>query len=375
MAMEFLDEATDKLHTQRAVLKVIGLGGGGGNAVNHMARQSNSGVEFICANTDSQALNDMDVDKVICMGMKTATQGLGAGMRVEVGEAAAEEDREAIKEVLVGTDMLFIAAGMGGGTGTGAAPVIAAIAKEAGILTVAVVSRPFSWEGDQKTHIADKGIDKLLGQVDSLIILPNDKLEETLDEETLDDMDKVFAASDDVLTNAVTSITELIIQTGRINIDFADVKTVMSTPGKAMMGSGIASGENRAKEAVDLALSNPLIEGVDLNNAQGILVNVTGKKFGMKDLKAIGEHIKEYVAQGAFVKVGNGICEDIPDGAIKVTVVATGLSGERVIAETPEVHQKHIVDDSDFIKPAEIQDFKHRSKDINTAAYLRKQIC
>lgn len=368
MALEFLDETVEALQAQRAVLKVIGLGGGGGNAVNHMAQKNNTEVEFICANTDIQDLNKMNVDKVICMGLKSITKGLGAGMRIEVGEAAALEDREAIKEALRGTDMLFIAAGMGGGTGTGSAPIVAGIAKEEGILTVAVVTRPFSNEGKKKRNVADEGINRLLGQVDSLIILPNDRLKETLDKETLKSFKKIFAASDEVLANAVSSITELITQTGDMNIDFADVKTVMSAPGKAMMGSGIASGDNRGQQAIAAALSNPLIEGVKLNNAKGILINIAGQNVGMDDYDEVGTYIGDYVSEDADVKIGISTCEDMAEDEIKVTVVATGLSGDR-----PEPQTDKVVN-SDFLDKTEVQDLSHRSKDIKVPAYLRKQL-
>ncbi|SFV65068.1 Cell division protein FtsZ [hydrothermal vent metagenome] len=379
--MKFCDETTNQEPTvQQAVIKVLGLGGGGGNAVNHMAAQNYQGVEFICANTDAQALEQMNVDKTICIGAKSTTKGLGAGMKVEVGEAAALEDKETIKETLTDTDMLFIAAGMGGGTGTGSAPIVAQIAKELGILTVAVVTKPFFFEGKKKRLIADEGIKKLMSNVDSLIILPNDKLAESLGDDI--EMKQIFSSSDDVLTNAVSSITELITKVGSMNLDFADIKTVMSAPGKAMMGSGISSGEKRAERAVQLALSNPLIEGVDLNNAQGILVNISSANDDvvMREYSTIGSYIEEYASESADIKTGINICNNLNEGEIKVTIVATGLSSHKILEhkkiENNEVKQVVGLDNNitdNIMQPQQApQDLNHLN-DAKLPAYLKNQ--
>ena len=311
--------------TKKAVIKVIGLGGGGGNAVNHMAKKSeNNDVEFICANTDAQHLSDLEVDKTICIGYKSTTKGLGADLKVEIGEKAAVEDKEAIKEAISGADMLFIVVGIGGGTGTGSAPIVANIAKELGILTVAIVTKPFYFEGPRKMAVANEGIQSLINEVDSLIILPNDNLLDSLTEKESKDLKVVFACSDDVLFNSVTSITELITNPGHINLDFADVRTVMSIPGKAMISSGVSSGENRVENAVGSALSNLLIAGINLRNAKGILVNITASKITMPELALVGISIEPYASDDSEVKIGTSTCETMGD-SIKVTIVATGL--------------------------------------------------
>ena len=257
---------------QQAVIKVIGVGGGGGNAVNHMVASNIEGVEFICANTDSQALRDISARTVLQLGANL-TKGLGAGTNPDVGRKAAEEDRERIAEVLQGTDMVFITTGMGGGTGTGAAPVIAQIAKEMGILTVAVVTRPFPFEGRRRLQIADEGIRALAEHVDSLITIPNEKLLTILGKDA--SLLSAFAKADDVLAGAVRGISDIIKRPGMINVDFADVRTVMSEMGMAMMGTGSATGSNRAREATEEAVRNPLLADVVLNGARGILVNIT----------------------------------------------------------------------------------------------------
>ena len=307
---------------QSAVIKVIGVGGGGGNAVNHMVANSIEGVEFICANTDAQALRDVTARTVLQLGTNV-TKGLGAGTDPEVGRKAAEEDRERIAEVLQGTDMVFITTGMGGGTGTGAAPVIAQVAKELGILTVAVVTRPFPFEGRRRLQIANEGIRALGEHVDSLITIPNEKLLTILGKDA--SLLSAFAKADDVLAGAVRGISDIIKRPGMINVDFADVKTVMSEMGMAMMGTGSASGPNRAREATEEAIRNPLLEDVNLYGARGILVNITaGPDLSLGEYAEVGSIIEEFASDEAMVKVGTVIDPDMRD-ELHVTVVATGL--------------------------------------------------
>lgn len=306
----------------RAVIKVIGVGGGGGNAVNHMVNSNIEGVEFICANTDSQALRDISARTVLQLGTNL-TKGLGAGTNPEVGRKAAEEDRERIAEVLQGTDMVFITTGMGGGTGTGAAPIIAQVAKEMGILTVAVVTRPFPFEGKRRLQIADEGIRALAEHVDSLITIPNEKLLTILGKDA--SLLSAFAKADDVLAGAVRGISDIIKRPGMINVDFADVKTVMSEMGMAMMGTGCASGPNRAREATEEAIRNPLLDDVNLNGARGILVNITaGPDLSLGEYAEVGSIIEAFASDEAMVKVGTVIDPDMRD-ELHVTVVATGL--------------------------------------------------
>lgn len=307
---------------QRAVIKVIGVGGGGGNAVNHMVESNIEGVEFICANTDSQALRDITARTILQLGTNL-TKGLGAGTNPEVGRKAAEEDRERIAEVLQGTDMVFITTGMGGGTGTGAAPIIAQVAKELGVLTVAVVTRPFPFEGRRRLQIADEGIRLLAEQVDSLIIIPNEKLLTILGKDA--SLLSAFAKADDVLAGAVRGISDIIKRPGMINVDFADVKTVMSEMGMAMMGTGSATGSNRAREATEQAVRNPLLEDVALNGARGILVNITaGPDLSLGEYEEVGNIIEAFASDEAMVKVGTVIDPDMRD-ELHVTVVVTGL--------------------------------------------------
>ena len=307
---------------QSAVLKVIGVGGGGGNAVNHMVANNIEGVEFICANTDAQALRDITARTVLQLGT-SVTKGLGAGTNPEVGRKAAEEDRERIAEVLQGTDMVFITTGMGGGTGTGAAPIIAQVAKEMGILTVAVVTRPFPFEGKRRLQIADEGIRLLAEHVDSLITIPNEKLLTILGKDA--SLLSAFAKADDVLAGAVRGISDIIKRPGMINVDFADVKTVMSEMGMAMMGTGCASGPNRAREATEEAIRNPLLDDVNLNGARGILVNITaGPDLSLGEYAEVGSIIEAFASDEAMVKVGTVIDPDMRD-ELHVTVVATGL--------------------------------------------------
>ena len=307
---------------QSAVIKVIGVGGGGGNAFNHMVANTIEGVEFICANTDAQALRDVTARTVLQLGTNV-TKGLGAGTNPEVGRKAAEEDRERIAEVLQGTDMLFITTGMGGGTGTGAAPIIAQVAKEMGNLTVAVVTRPFPFEGRRRSQIADEGIRELGEYVDSLITIPNEKLLTILGKDA--SLLSAFAKADDVLAGAVRGISDIIKRPGMINVDFADVKTVMSEMGMAMMGTGCASGPNRAREATEEAIRNPLLEDVNLYGARGILVNITaGPDLSLGEYAEVGSIIEEFASDEAMVKVGTVIDPDMRD-ELHVTVVATGL--------------------------------------------------
>lgn len=296
---------------QTAVIKVIGVGGGGGNAVNHMAKNNVEGVEFICANTDAQALKNIAARTVLQLG-PGVTKGLGAGANPEVGRQAALEDRERISEVLEGADMVFITTGMGGGTGTGAAPIIAEVAKEMGILTVAVVTRPFPFEGRKRMQIADEGIRALAESVDSLITIPNEKLLTILGKDA--SLLAAFAKADDVLAGAVRGISDIIKRPGMINVDFADVKTVMSEMGMAMMGTGCASGPNRAREATEAAIRNPLLEDVNLQGARGILVNITaGPDLSLGEYSDVGNIIEQFASEHATVKVGTVIDADMRD--------------------------------------------------------------
>ncbi len=305
-----------------AVIKVIGVGGGGGNAVANMVASGIEGVEYICANTDAQALKGCGVQTVLQLG-QNLTKGLGAGANPDVGREAAAEDRERIKELIRGTDMLFITAGMGGGTGTGAAPVVAEIARDLGILTVAVVTRPFHLEGPRRMRSADAGIAELARHVDSLITIPNQKLLTALGKNaTLLD---AFKSANNVLLNAVQGIAELITRPGLINVDFADVRTVMSGMGMAVMGMGKAQGEGRAEKAAQAAVSNPLLEDICLDGAKGILVNITaGMDMGIHEFEEVGEVIRQFASDDATVVVGTVIDPDMRD-EIRVTLVATGL--------------------------------------------------
>jgi cell division protein FtsZ len=307
------------------VIKVIGVGGGGGNAVNHMVKSNIEGVEFICANTDAQALKSISARTILQLGT-SVTKGLGAGANPEVGRQAAMEDRERIAEVLAGTNMVFITTGMGGGTGTGAAPVIAEVAKEMGILTVAVVTRPFPFEGRKRMQLADEGIRLLSESVDSLITIPNEKLLTILGKDA--SLLSAFAKADDVLAGAVRGISDIIKRPGMINVDFADVRTVMSEMGMAMMGTGCASGPNRAREATEAAIRNPLLEDVNLQGARGILVNITaGPDLSLGEYSDVGSIIEAFASEHAMVKVGTVIDPDMRD-ELHVTVVATGLGAK-----------------------------------------------
>lgn len=309
-----------------AVIKVIGVGGGGGNAVEHMVAENIDGVEFICANTDAQALKGSSAKIHIQLG-EELTKGLGAGANPEIGRGAAEEDRDRIREIISGADMIFITAGMGGGTGTGAAPVVAEIAKELGILTVAIVTKPFSFEGKQRALSADEGIRRLAEHVDSLITIPNNKLLSVLGKNI--SLVNAFKAANNVLLGAVKGISDLITKPGLINVDFADVRTVMSEMGMAMMGTGIASGKQRARQAAEAAIASPLLEDVNFTGAKGILVNITaGLDMSIGEFEEVGDVVKEFISDDATVVVGTVIDPEMSD-EMRVTVIVTGLGEAR----------------------------------------------
>jgi cell division protein FtsZ len=321
-------------YSETAVIKVLGIGGGGGNAVAHMVRTGIEGVDFICANTDAQALKNVKVKTGLQIGCNI-TKGLGAGANPEVGRQAAMEDRDRIQAVIEGADMLFITTGLGGGTGTGAAPVIAQLAKEMGILTVAVVTKPFNMEGAKRMRVAEQGIAELTRFVDSLITIPNEKLLSVLGPQTT--LLDAFRAANEVLQGAVQGIAELITRPGLINVDFADVRTVMSEMGMAMMGSGVASGQDRARLAAEAAISSPLLEDINLSGAKGILVNVTaGADLSIGEYQEVGDTVKQFASEDATVKIGTVIDPEICD-EIRVTVVATGLGQGVAMVERQQV--------------------------------------
>ncbi len=383
---ELMDTSSD-----RAVIKVMGVGGGGGNAVEHMANSNLDGVDFICANTDAQALANSSARTVLQIGNEM-TKGLGAGANPNVGREAAIEDRERIMEAIDGTDMLFITAGMGGGTGTGAAPIVAELAKEMGILTVAVVTKPFPWEGPRRMKQAEDGISELREYVDSLITIPNEKLQAVLGKGTT--LLDAFKEANNVLLNAVQGIAELITRPGLINVDFADVRTVMSEMGMAMMGTGSATGEDRATDAAERAISSPLLEDVDLSGAKGILVNVTaGMDMSIGEFEEVGNSIKSFAADNATVVVGTVIDPEM-NGEMRVTVVATGIGcgasareenagiklvkPEREKAAAPVIDHTSIVEEEavvqqvsggDFVSSGEPEDLKY----LDIPAFLRRQ--
>ena len=311
---------------QNAVIKVIGVGGGGGNAVRHMLNSDVEGVDFVCANTDAQALHDLDAKQIIQLG-GNITKGLGAGANPEIGRQAAMEDRDRVADAIKGADMVFITAGMGGGTGTGAAPIVAEVAREMGILTVAVVTKPFQFEGGKRMSVAEAGLKELEESVDSLITIPNEKLLAVMGKKT--SLLDAFASANDVLLGAVQGIADLITRNGMINVDFADVKTVMSEMGMAMMGTARATGENRAREAAESAIRSPLLEDINLQGAKGILVNITaGMDLNLGEFSEVGDIVREFASETATVVVGTVIDPDMTD-ELKVTVVATGLGGDR----------------------------------------------
>ncbi len=383
MTFELIDT-----YTQTAVIKVIGVGGGGGNALEHMVENQIEGVDFICANTDAQALRKSAATTQLQLGTDI-TKGLGAGANPDVGRQAALEDRERIMDVIKGSDMVFITAGMGGGTGTGAAPVVAQVAKEMGILTVAVVTKPFPFEGSKRLKIAEAGLAELTQHVDSLITIPNEKLLAVLGREMT--LLGAFKAANDVLLGAVQGIAELITREGMINVDFADVRTVMSEMGMAMMGTGQASGEDRAKEAARLAVSSPLLEDVDLSGARGVLVNITGGlDMSIGEFDDVGNIIKEFASPDATVVVGTVIDPDMTD-EIRVTVVATGLGGVKlalneqpIAAVVPQIEIVKKPIDINYDEPTIIRNGQQEQKkelengDVNMdyldiPAFLRRQ--
>ena len=322
---------------QNAVIKVIGVGGGGGNAVEHMVTQNIEGVEFICANTDAQALQNLSAKTLLQLG-NAITKGLGAGADPIRGKDAAVEDRDRIAEVLRGADMVFIAAGMGGGTGTGAAPIVAEIARDLGILTVAVVTKPFVFEGKKRMKIAQAGIAELSKHVDSLITIPNQKLLAIMGEDK--PLLEAFGAVDDVVLGAVQGIADLIIRPGMINVDFADVRTVMSEMGMAMMGSGIATGESRAREAAEAAVRSPLLEDIDFHGARGILVNIAaGASVTLGEFSEVGATVEDFASENATIVIGTVIDPEMEE-QLRVTVVATGLSSEQF--ESKKVTKKSL---------------------------------
>ncbi|MGH1427090.1 MAG: cell division protein FtsZ [Arenicella sp.] len=322
---------------QQAVIKVIGVGGGGGNAVNYMQQCSIEGVEFISANTDAQALQQSTATKVLQLG-RNQTKGLGAGANPDIGRQAALEDREMIAEALHGADMIFITAGMGGGTGTGAAPIFAEIAKDVGALTVAVVTRPFGFE--KRCKVADEGIRQLKESVDSLITIPNERLLQVMGKDA--SLKDTFAEANNVLAGAVQGISELITRPGTINVDFADVRTVMSEMGDAMMGAAVAEGANRAEEATKEALSSPLLEDINFSGARGVLVNVTAGDITIGEFATVGELVNEMASGDAKVVIGTTIDETIGD-ELRVTMVATGLDAKSKKPEAVIPHQEQEV--------------------------------
>jgi len=374
---EFVD--TDN---QAAVIKVIGVGGGGGNAVEHMLSGNIEGVEFICANTDAQALNNSAAKTLLQLG-RNITKGLGAGADPLIGRQAALEDRDRIMELLEGADMVFITAGMGGGTGTGAAPIVAQVAKEMGILTVAVVTRPFSFEGKKRAQIADDGINELGQFVDSLITIPNEKLLSVLGRDI--SLLNAFGAANDVLLGAVQGIAELITCPGLINVDFGDVKTVMSEMGMAMMGSGKAQGEDRATVAAETAISSPLLEDVNLSGAKGILVNITaGMDMTIGEFDEVGNTVKQFASENATVVVGTVIDPDM-SGEMRVTIVATGLgqiSRDEAAARVQLVQNVAVGDYTEFDRPTVMRNknketdprnVENDSEYLDIPAFLRRQ--
>ena len=375
---------------QNAVIKVIGVGGGGGNAVHHMISNQVNGVEFICANTDAQALNNLNAKTILQMG-SSITKGLGAGANPSIGRQAALEDRDEIAEILSGADMVFITAGMGGGTGTGAAPIVAEVARDMGILTVAVVTKPFPFEGKKRLKIAEEGIKELSDSVDSLITIPNEKLLDVLGRDS--SLLEAFKAANDVLLGAVKGIADLIMHPGMINVDFADVKTVMSEMGMAMMGTGSGkSGEERAREAAESAIRSPLLEDVNLQGARGILVNITaGENLSLGEFSEVGDTIEEFASDDATVVVGTVIDPELDD-EIRVTVVATGLGGEtkkptKVIDNTisnssapnyDDLDRPTVMRNKESIDSASITDFGTAGADVDldyldVPAFLRRQ--
>jgi len=345
MRREHMFELMDSV-AQDAVIKVVGVGGGGGNAVTHMMSTGIEGVDFVCANTDAQALKKINGVTSLQIG-GNITKGLGAGANPEIGRQAALEDRERIQETLMGADMIFVTAGMGGGTGTGAAPIVAQIARDMGILTVGVVTKPFVFEGANRMKIAASGIKELSQHVDSLITIPNDKLLSVYGREF--DLMNAFNGANDVLHNAVQGITELITHPGVINVDFADVRTVMTQNGMGMMGSGRATGDNRAALAAESAVASPLLEDVNISGARGILVNVTGTNLTLGEFEDIGAIINSFASEEAVVVMGTAIDPELED-ELRVTVVATGLGQQiqQANKDTMKIVKRNTAGDVDY---------------------------
>ena len=368
--------------TARALIKVIGVGGGGGNAVQHMMTSKFEHVEFVCANTDAQALENGSVSNTLQLG-GDFTKGLGAGADPAIGRQAALDDTDRITEMLKGTDMVFITAGMGGGTGTGAAPVVAQLAREMNVLTVAVVTRPFSFEGKKRGLVADKGLEELSQYVDSLIVIPNEKLLSELGADiTLSD---AFSAANNVLLGAVQGIAELITCSGRINVDFADVRTVMSEKGMAMIGTGSGRGEDRAKDAARSAISSPLLEDIDLTGAKGVLVNITSSAdLTIGEFQQFGECVAEFTSDNATVVIGNVVDPTLKE-EVRVTVVATGIGAEKdEVFSTPSLvldnkdAQLQLPNRQDVLghRGTEIDEKNRQSGDddyLDIPAFLRRQ--
>lgn len=369
-----------------AVIKVIGVGGGGGNAVEHMLAEHIEGVDFICANTDSQALKNASARTLIQLG-EELTKGLGAGANPEIGRQAAEEDKERIKQALSGADMVFITAGMGGGTGTGAAPVVAEIARDLGILTVAVVTKPFGFEGKQRSLSAEQGVQALSQHVDSLITIPNNKLLSVLGKNI--SLVNAFKAANNVLLGAVKGIADLITRPGLINVDFADVRTVMSEMGMAMMGTGHASGEERARQAAEAAIASPLLEDVNFSGARGILVNITaGLDMSIGEFEEVGDVVKGFTSDDATVVVGTVIDPELSD-ELRVTVIVTGLGGKEYQGNNAKIRLKEstkkdgTMDYQELDRPAVIRKQSVSSKPaadavadvdyLDIPAFLRRQ--
>ena len=371
--------------TGNASIKVVGVGGGGGNAVQHMVDVGIEGANFISVNTDKQALDKNEAGTKLVLGMEI-TEGLGAGANPLVGREAALEDRDKLREMLKGTDMVFVTAGMGGGTGTGAAPIVAQVAKELGILTVAVVTKPFELEGSKRMKIAQEGIKELIEEVDSLITIPNQKLLEVLGEDC--SMLEAFKQANDVLAGAVRGISDIIIKPGLINVDFADVKTVMSEKGTAMMGTGTASGPDRARIAAEHAVASKLLEDISLQDAKGVLVNITaGPELSLGEIKAVGDCISDFASEEAIIVTGT-VLDDTRGNDLIVTVIATGLSSSLQTISKPS-GQVNMLNDrkplplSDAARkllenPPKVEKIKEKNKDeedyLDIPSFVRTQL-
>ncbi|MDC0028772.1 cell division protein FtsZ [Gammaproteobacteria bacterium] len=371
--------------TGNASIKVVGVGGGGGNAVQHMVDVGIEGANFISVNTDKQALDKNGAGTKLILGMEI-TDGLGAGANPQVGREAALEDRDKLREMLKGTDMVFVTAGMGGGTGTGAAPIVAQVAKELGILTVAVVTKPFELEGSKRMKIAQEGIKELMEEVDSLITIPNQKLLEVLGEDC--SMLEAFKQANDVLAGAVRGISDIIIKPGLINVDFADVKTVMSEKGTAMMGTGTASGPDRARIAAEYAVASKLLEDISLQDAKGVLVNITaGPELSLGEIKAVGDCIGDFASEEAIIVTGT-VLDDTRGNDLVVTVIATGLSSSLQTISKPS-GQVNMLNDrkplplSDAARkmlenPPKVEKIKEKNKDeedyLDIPSFVRTQL-